>query len=243
MAKNIGIIFAGGTGTRMGNTGKPKQFLTVDGKPIIIHTLDYFQNHPMIDEIYIACKEDFIDYMYELLERFKITKVKKVVPGGETGQDSIYNGLMAAKENNDDDSIVLIHDGVRPVITSQLITDNINSAKKYGTGITSTPCFETIIISKDKKDVADIPYRKDTYAAQAPQTFRLGDILSLHDIERKENPTYENIVDSCTLYKKHGKMVHLVEGNRGNIKVTTPEDFFIFKALLNYRESKEVLGY
>lgn len=240
MVKKIAIIFAGGTGARMGNDGKPKQFLVVEGKPIFIHTLQFFEKHSEIDEIYVAMKKEFIDITKELLKEFNINKVVDIVAGGETGQDSIYNALSAAKKNNNDDSIVLIHDGVRPLISKDLITKNIRSVEKHNSGITSTSCVETVIISKNGKQIDNIPIRKNTYLAQAPQSFRLGDVIALHDKERiLENP-YENIVDTCTLYEKYGKDIVLVEGERGNIKITTPEDYFLFKALLNYRESLEV---
>ena len=113
MAKNIAIIFAGGSGARMGS-GIPKQFIEVNGKPIIIHTLDIFEEHPDVDEIYVACKEDCIPKLKKLIKRHMITKVMNIVPGGATGQDSIYNALIAAKEDNDNDAVVLIHDGARP---------------------------------------------------------------------------------------------------------------------------------
>ncbi len=240
MIKKIAIIFAGGTGTRMGNDGKPKQFLVVDGKPIFIHTLKHFEKHNEIDEIYVAMKEEYIDTTKELLKEFNLSKVVNIVPGGNTGQDSIYRALKAAKENNDDDAIVLIHDGVRPLISKNLITKNIRSVEQYNSAITSTSCVETVIISEDEKKIKDVPNRENTYFAQAPQSFRLGDIIALHEEERKLNIPYENVVDSCTLCKKYGKDIVLVEGERGNIKITTPEDYFLFKALLNYRESLDV---
>ncbi len=123
---NIGVIFAGGIGQRMKTTKRPKQFLEMHGKPIIIYTLEIFENHPEIDAIVVSCVADWIPYLNELLERFRITKVKKVVPGGETGQMSIYNGLVAAKEiAGEEKSIVLIHVGVRPLIDGTVITNNI----------------------------------------------------------------------------------------------------------------------
>ena len=243
MKKNIAIIFAGGTGTRMGIENIPKQFLEVDGKPIIIYTLEFFQNHLEIDEIYIACIATWIDYMKNLVKEFKIDKVKEIVEGGKTGQDSIYNALMAARKNNDPNSNVLIHDGVRPYITYDLISDCINSINLYGSAITCTSCFETIIVSKDGNEISDVPYRKETYAAQAPQGFVLGEIIEAHNQMRKINPDYENIVDSCTLYRVLGKDVKLVQGNRGNIKVTTPEDYFQFKSLLECKKSIDETGF
>ena len=129
MGANIAIIFAGGSGARMGS-GLPKQFIEVNGKPIIIHTLDIFEEHPAIDKIYIACKEDYISKLEKFVKRHFISKVAGIVPGGATGQDSIYNALSAAAEENDPGSVVLIHDGVRPCITSELIDDVLECVKE-----------------------------------------------------------------------------------------------------------------
>ena len=170
---NIAIVFAGGSGKRMKTHGLPKQFLKVEGKPIIIKTLENFEKNPNIDKIYISCKEDWIDYLKEEIENYHISKVAKVVPGGESGQDSIYNGLKAASEENPKDSIVLIHDGVRPFITQELINNNIEDVKKYGSSITSTPCYETAIISEDGENIEEVPNRDIMYTAQAPQCFYL----------------------------------------------------------------------
>ncbi|HJA11720.1 MAG TPA: 2-C-methyl-D-erythritol 4-phosphate cytidylyltransferase [Candidatus Mediterraneibacter merdipullorum] len=238
---NIAIIFAGGSGKRMG-AGMPKQFLEINGKPIIIHTLDNFQNSPLIDKIYISCKKEYIRKLQHMLDYYRITKAAGVVEGGETGQDSIYNGLVYALKENPEDSIVLVHDGVRPLISEEVIEENIESVEKYGTAVTCTPFFETPVISVSGDIVEDMPVRKYMFTAQAPQSFRLGELVKAHEEVRKVNPGYENIADSCYLYRSIGKEVHIVEGNRGNIKVTTPEDFYLLRALLQYRENEQILG-
>ena len=131
----------------MKTTKRPKQFLEMHGKPIIIYTLEIFEQHPEIDAVVVACVQDWIPYLEELLVRFHITKVKKVVPGGDTGQMSIYNGLAAAKEvAGDEKSVVLIHDGVRPLINADVITNNIQSVKEHGSAITSAVVKETIMV-------------------------------------------------------------------------------------------------
>jgi len=242
MSKNIAVIFAGGVGKRMGNGQIPKQFLIVEEKPIMIHTLEYFENHEEIDAIYIACVSDWIKHLENLITEFRITKVAKIVEGGETAQDSIYNGLKAAREDNTGDSVALIHDGVRPFITGRLISDCIKSVKERGNAVTCTPCFETIIISEDDSKVGDVPLRKDTHSAQAPQAFRLDDIITAHEETRAENPTYENVVDACTMLRLLGKDVYMVPGNIGNIKITKPEDVYILEGLLKYRKSEEIMG-
>ena len=228
--EKIAIIFAGGVGSRMG-AKIPKQFLEYQKKPIIIHTIEAFENHPDITKIYIACKKELINELKGMIKKFGINKVKGIVPGGETGQDSIYNGLRAAAKENDGDSIVLIHDGVRPNITSDLITRDIESVLKYGTAITCTRSIETPIISLNGQTVTEMKPREVSFTAKAPQCFYLKDILEGHKITRKTNPKYEGIIDSCTLMHKLGKEVHIVEGNRDNIKVTTPEDFNTLIAL------------
>ncbi len=242
MSKNIAIIFAGGSGARMGS-GIPKQFIEVHGKPIIIHTLEIFEEHPKIDAIYIACKEDYISRLEKLLKRFLITKVERVVPGGETGQDSIRNALEAAAETYDRDSIVLIHDGVRPCITGELIDDDIRCVEEKGSAITCTAFFETPVISKAGIFVEEVPPRNELFTAQAPQCFYLGEVLDAHEKIRKTNPKYEGIVDTCSLMKSLGKSVAIVRGNRGNIKVTTPEDLYTFRAMIDYRETEQAFGF
>lgn len=241
---NIAIIFAGGTGQRLNNgvDSTPKQFLKINDKPIIIHTLELFQNHEGIDKIYISIHPDFYDYMEDLVKHYYITKTAGIVNGGATGQDSIYNALKLAMSENSKESLVLIHDGVRPNITPEVISDNIECAEKNGNAITCTSCFETILISENHTNPQHVPYRKNTYAAQAPQTFRLGEIMEAHEITRKINPDYKDIVDSCTLFKTLDKETFMVKGNRGNIKITTIEDLYILRALIRLKEDLEAFG-
>lgn len=241
---NIAIIFAGGIGQRLNNgeNSTPKQFLKINDKPIIIRTLELFQTHKDIDKIYISIHPDYYEYMQELVKYYYITKTAGIVNGGKTGQESIYNALKLAQKENPQDSIVLIHDGVRPNITEEVITKNIECTKKNGNAITCTSCFETILISDNGINPEHVPYRKDTYAAQAPQTFHLGEVIEAHEITRKTNPNYTDIVDSCTLYKTLNKKTFMVKGNRGNIKITTIEDLYILRALIRYKEDLEAFG-
>lgn len=150
--------------------------------------------------------------------------------------------LKRAAEENDGKSIVLIHDGVRPFVSYDVISDNIESVKKYGNGITSTSCYETVLVSKEGQTVDYVPYRKETYTAQAPQSFYLEDIIAVHDQIRATENRYTDMVDACTMCAKLGVSVHMVQGNRGNIKVTTPEDVYSFRALLQYRENEQAFG-
>lgn len=237
---NIAIIFAGGSGTRMKTHGLPKQFLKVEGKPIIIKTLENFEKNRKIDKIYIACKEDWIDYLKEEINQYKLKKIAKIVPGGETGQDSIYNALKAASLESPEDSIVLIHDGVRPFITQELISQNIEDVKEFGSSITSTPCFETAIVSEDGESVKEVPNRNIMYTAQAPQCFVLKDILEIHEKVRKTKSKYDGIVDSCNLMRNNGYPIHITMGPRNNIKVTTPTDYYLAQALYKYEKEEEL---
>lgn len=241
---NIAIIFAGGTGQRLNNgvDSTPKQFLKINDKPIIIHTLELFQNHEKIDKIYISIHPDYYDYMEDLVKHYYITKTSGIVKGGQTGQDSIYNALKLAQSENSDDSIVLIHDGVRPNITQEVISLNIECASKNGNAITCTSCFETILVSDNNINPQHVPYRKHTYAAQAPQSFKLGEIIQAHETIRKINPEYTDIVDSCTLFNTLNKETYMIKGNRGNIKITTIEDLYILRALIRFKEDLEAFG-
>lgn len=237
---NIAVIFAGGVGRRMHSSDKPKQFLEIYSKPIIIHTLEHFEYHPMIDGIVVVCKEDWIPYLNELLYRFRIEKVRKVVPGGATGQLSIYEGLKAAKEvAGVDDTVVLIHDGVRPLINEKLITDNIESVKKNGSAITTALVTETILVVDNAGASIDyVPSRKNSRVAKAPQSFWLKDILAAHERSLLEGEL--NCIDSCTMMQKCGKKLYLIDGPGENIKITTPDDFYTMRAILEAKENAQI---
>lgn len=226
--KNIALIFAGGVGTRM-HSELPKQFLEINGKPIIIQTLELFEANPDIAEIYIACVASHIDYLNDLIQKFHISKITAVFPGGETGQDSIYIGLSKIKEQNEN-ALVLIHDGVRPLVDQETINSCIKDANEFGSSITATPVYETPLLSEDGLTIDSMLDRKNTYTAKAPQCFYLNDILGWHNNERSLDTPYDGIVDSCGLAFKYGVKPHLTIGNRGNIKVTTMEDYLVLVA-------------
>lgn len=236
---NIAVVFAGGTGKRMNTKEKPKQFLMVHGKPIIVHTIELFQYHEQIDGIVVSCIEEWIPYMKEMKERFRLDKISRIVPGGKTGQLSIYNGLVAAEEAyGTDRNIVLIHDGVRPLIDSATITQNIESVKKHGSTITCKLPKETLIILGEDGTVDNVPSRKDSRLAVAPQSFWLKEILEVERRAIKEGEI--DAIDSCTLMRRFGAKMNIVIGNIDNIKITTPEDFYIFRALYDARENQQI---
>ncbi len=236
---NIAVIFAGGSGLRMHTKSRPKQFLDLNGKPIIIYTLELFDNHPQIDAIVVACIENWIPFLEKQLRKFEITKVIKVVPGGETGQQSIYNALCAAENAGTDDSIVLIHDGVRPLITEQTITDNINKVKQSGSCITCIPATETLVVRQTDGSL-EIPSRADSLIARAPQSFFLKDIIAAHRRALAEGRN--DFIDSCTMMSQYGYRLGTIIGPMENIKITTPTDFFVLRAMMKVHEDQQIFG-
>lgn len=233
------LIFAGGSGTRMNSKGRPKQFLQFYGKELIIYTLENFQNHPEINGIAIVCIEDWIPYLKKILAKYEIDKVKKIVPGGKTGQESIYNGLKAIASFDDENSIVLIHDGVRPFINEDVISNCIKTVKEKGSAITVVPAIETIVTLEDEK-IQTITDRSKCFHAKAPQCFILKDILKAHEKAIKDGNL--NMIDSASLMKFYGYELYTVKGNVDNIKITTPADFYTFKALYDVRENQQIFG-
>ena len=238
---NYAVIFAGGSGSRMHTKSRPKQFLEYQGKPIIIYTLELFDNHPMIDGIVVACVEEWIPFLKKMLKKFEINKVKAIVTGGATGQESIYKGLVAAKGFSEgEDDIVLIHDGVRPLITEQTITDNIEKVNKEGSCITCVPATETFIVSQPDGGL-EIPTRANSLIARAPQSFYLKDILDAHEQARAEGRN--DFIDSCSMMHHYGYKLGRVIGPMENIKITTPTDYFIFKAMVEVHENQQIFGF
>lgn len=258
---NIAVIFAGGVGNRMNAKSLPKQFLEVHGKPIIIYTLELFDEHPEIDGIVIACHPEWIDYLKNKIYKYRIEKVWGITVGGETGQLSIYNGLCLAacetskrlgnelsfvpgklnenlSERVSDDTVVLIHDGVRPLINADIISRNIQSVQEYGSAITSTKAIETFAITDSTLSVNKIMDRSVSLIAKAPQSFYLKDILSVH--ERALAEGIDNSIDSCTLMHHYRQPLRVVEGPYTNIKITTQEDFYMFRALKEAEENKQL---
>lgn len=237
---NIGVIFAGGVGRRMNTKGKPKQFLEVHGKPIIVHTIDIFQNTEAIDAVVVVCVSDWLDYMNNLVERFNLTKVKAVVAGGETGQMSIFKGLEAAEQLATDDAVVLIHDGVRPLINEEVINANIQSVKETGSAVTSVRAKETVVLVNDSSKISEVVDRTRSFIAKAPQSFYLSDILSVERDAISKGIT--DAIDSSTLMGMYNRELTIVEGPYENIKITTPDDFYMFKALHDARENEQIYG-
>ncbi|MBQ3080235.1 MAG: 2-C-methyl-D-erythritol 4-phosphate cytidylyltransferase [Clostridia bacterium] len=239
---NIALIFAGGTGKRLNSRTRPKQFLELNGKPIIIHTLEYFETSKDIDAICVVCLKGWIEFLNGLLEKFRITKVRWVVPGGETGQDSIFCGLQAIHESceNAEDTLVLMHDGVRPLIDTETISDVVSCARQNGNAIVVTSAYETIITVDENEQVDAVVDRTRAKLARSPQAFFLSDIYGAHVKARKEG--YTGAIDSATLMNYYGMKLFTVEGPIENIKITSPSDFYIFRAIYEARENSQIWG-
>lgn len=229
---NYALVIAGGSGNRMGQD-IPKQFMHVDNCPIIIHTLKCFQIHPDVDGIAVVCLKGWETVVTSYANQFNITKLKWVFPGGNSGFDSIHNGVVGLKEAGlGDDDLVLIHDAVRPLLSQEIISSNIAICKAYGYAITGIQCREAILESEDGfKAVKSIP-RDTLIRTQTPQTFRMKNIYQAH--EEAIDKGILNSVASCTLLAELGGIeMHIVPGSEKNIKVTTTEDLEILKALMH----------
>ncbi len=233
------VIFAGGIGSRMGSD-IPKQFLKVDNKEIIIHTLEKFDSHPLVDAIVVVSKREYVEFCKQIIIANGIKKVCEITSGGETGQESIYNGLAALKNiGSKDDDIVIIHDGVRPVITEQLITDSIECTEKNGNSIATSRAIETVIRVDKTGNVISTVDRSECRNAKAPQCFLFGDIWDAHN--RALVDGINTMIDSATLMSHYGFQLHTTECSANNIKITTPVDYYLFKALNDVLKSNHTL--
>ncbi len=229
---NIACIFAGGKGTRMTIADRPKQFLEIDNKPILCHTIEHFEYSKNIDKIIVVSAVDWIEYTKEIINKYDFKKVACVIAGGDTALNSQYLGLQAAAQLTDDEnSIVLVHDGVRPLINQKLIDDCIDAVKKHGNGITTAPAIETITRTDDEGRIIDIIERSSCQMARAPQAFRLYQLLKCH--ERSVSEGTHNFIDSASMMRYYGMELYTVLGPSDNIKVTTATDYYICKAMLS----------
>ena len=228
--KNIALITAAGKGTRLQGFGLPKQFLRINGKPMLVYCAETFNKCELIDGILIITSKEYIEEVDRLCRQYNINKLIAVVEGGQTRQQSVFNGLMALKEHGvTDDDIVLIHDAARPLIDESIIRDNIDACLKYDAVETVIPASDTIIRSKEGQIVDEIPNRDGLYQVQTPQTFKYKLIFDAH--RRFEH--LKLATDDAQLVHNMGKPVHLVEGSIKNLKITTIEDLQLIKSLLD----------
>ena len=233
---NIALIIAGGVGARMGQD-IPKQFINVYDKPIIVYTMEAFQNHPSIDGIEIVCLEGWHEIVFAYAKQFGITKLENVVNGGVNGQDSIRNGLLdIATRHQEDNDIVLIHDAIRPMLSHSIISDNLRVCKQYGNAITVVPCTAAMLKTFDGLSSEEQVPRDNLKTTQTPQSFFLKDLLEAHKEAIKKGIVKS--VASCTMYIELGRKLYMSVGSEKNLKLTTPDDIDIFKALLNAKKDR-----
>ena len=230
---NVALLTAAGSGTRM-HQDIPKQFIHVDNKPVIIYTLEAFQRHPSIDAIIVVTLDSWSSVLWAYAKQFNITKLKWVVPGGDSGQESIRNGLKKLREELVDEDVVMIHDGNRPLISSEIISDSLATFAKYGSAVAVIPCTEVVFESEDGYSSCVSTKREKLCRTQTPHTYTLGNLLNAH--KKAMELGIKNTAASCMLMKELGEMTYFSKGSEENIKITTLEDLRIFKALLNTRQ-------
>lgn len=230
----VALLTAAGTGTRMGQD-IPKQFMHVDNKPIIIHTMEAFQQHPGVDAIMVVTLPAWIEVVRAYANQFNITKLKWVTAGGSTGQESISNGLNELKSELSDDDVVMIHDGNRCMVSSEIISDSLATFRAHGSAVAAIPCVEAVFRSADNgfSSTVSIP-REQLYRTQTPHTYTLGKLLWAHEEAGKRGMT--NTAASCTLMQALGETVYFSKGSEENLKITTVDDMMIFKALLHTKK-------
>lgn len=227
---NIALIIAGGSGNRM-HQDIPKQFLTVNEKPVIVYTLEAFEKHPLIHAIAVVCINGWEQVLDAYAKQFNITKLKHVFPGGAQGQDSIRNGVFELEKLYGREDYVVIHDAIRPMISFEIISDNIRVAEKFGNATAAIPCAEAMLETEDAVRSSGVYSREKLKRAQTPQAFQIGFICDLHRKALEVGIT--NSVASCTLAIELGYQVYFSAGSEKNLKLTTVEDIDIFKALLS----------
>lgn len=240
--RNVALIFAGGVGRRMNNGALPKQFLELHGKPIIIYTLEKFEYDENISDIVVVCVSGWEQYLQAKIELFNLKKIRKVVTGGESaigsqfiGIDYVYNHI-----SNDEDTVVLLHDGVRPLIDRDTIDKNIDCVKKHGSAITVVPAIETIGVGDKDGELDRFVDRSKCVMARAPQSYKLLELTRVFNNAKEVG--LDEFVDSASMMQKYGVKLHTVLGSTNNIKVTTPTDFYIFRAILDAEENQQIFG-
>lgn len=232
--KNVALLTAAGVGSRMHND-IPKQFIHVENKPIIIYTLEAFEKHPIIDEIIVACLDGWIPILEAYAKQYNITKLKYIIKGGSTGQESITNCLEKLKEEGlKDDDIVMVHDGNRPLVSDSIISESIASCLTKGNAVAHVPCNGVVVTTHDQIHCDEQLNRDNTKITQTPHTFRFGKLYRAYEEMKRQNDY--SIVAPCSVMMKLGEEVFLSSGSELNFKITTQEDLEIFKALILARK-------
>ena len=231
--KNYVILLAGGVGKRMG-TDLPKQFIEVNGKPIFVHTIENFQRNNQIEKIVVVCVKEWMDYLKELIRKYELTKVEWVIEGGNTGHDSIKNGVFFLKDKIKPEDFVVIHDAVRPVLPQKAIDEVLSVAHEKGNASSSIVCHPPIVYTEDfKSGISDID-REHVMLTASPQAYKYS--LALKCYERAEQENRNDFTFTSSLLIHCGERVYFAKGTTCNIKITRKEDLALFGALLNVPE-------
>ena len=229
----IALITAAGIGSRM-HLEIPKQFLCVNNKPIIFYTLETFQNHPSVDSIVLVTLDSWRPLVESYARQYKITKLKQIVSGGSTGQESIHNGLMAMSDIAKKDEFIIIHDGNRPLVSSEIISDALSVAEKYGSAVAAIPCVEVVFESEKLSPSKTALDRTKLLRTQTPHIYKFADLIQAHK-EAQERKIF-NTAATCVLMQQLGKETYFSIGSVENFKITERKDLEIFEALIFSRK-------
>lgn len=230
----VAIVIAGGVGARMG-ADIPKQFVQVNGKPILLYTLEAFERHPMVDTIELVCIDGWQDAVWAYAKEYGITKLKWIVKGGTTGQESIRNGVYGLEGRCASSDVVIIHDGIRPLVEPAVLDDVIQKAKQFGNGVTSMPYNEQIFLVDEKRPETTTQYipRETLRRVATPQAYQFGLLdEKYHEAFEKEIGIYGSSYTN-TMMTELGVRLYFAAGSDRNIKLTTPGDVEIFRAMLD----------
>lgn len=233
---NIALIIAGGVGTRMGYD-IPKQFVNVNDKPVIIYTLEAFQNHPNIDSIVVVCIDGWHDILSAYSKQFSITKLQTIVSGGASAQESIRNGILEISKYANDDDIVIIHDGVRPLIEKEVLSDVIGKCSLYGNAVSSMPYYEQLFVKTDENTTNKYIPRDTIRRVSTPQAYKLGKLKWAYDKAFSEGVGIGPSSYTNTMMVELGETLYFASGSDKNIKLTTKENLEIFKAYLRMEQN------
>ncbi len=230
------IILAGGVGSRL-KSAVPKQFIEIDGCPIIVHTIRNFQDNPNIDHIIVVCLGNWIEHTKNIVKKYNLDKVTDVIPGGATGHISTKNGVYFLKNRLSEQDYIIIHDAARPIVSQEVINDLIETAKKNGNACSAVSCYETIVLTENRLSGKEQIDRNRVIRVQTPQCYKYGLIKSLY--EKAETDKREDFVYANILAMEYGVEIFFSKGTNNNIKITTKEDIALFRALLYYINNAE----
>lgn len=226
---NIALLTAAGIGSRM-HLDIPKQFLHIEGKPVILYTMEAFQRHPQIDAMIVVTLENWIENIRAYARDYRIDKLRWIAVGGKTGQESIKNGIDELARDCAIDDVVMVHDGNRPFVSEEMISDSIATYKQYGSAVAAMPCIEAIFRSENGRTSSDCIPREQLFRTQTPHTYALGKLLWAHG--KAEELKITNTTATCVLMQMLGEKVYFSKGSEKNLKLTTNDELDIFKAMI-----------